>query len=56
MNSQQARIVEAYLEMAADQRLQDGVVDIIVLTNLAEAGFDLRGLDQELETIVAHRG
>lgn len=55
MNNQQARI-EAYLEMAADQLEADNVVDVVLQTNLDAAGYDLRGLDSDLETILANRG
>ena len=54
MNNEQARIW-AYLETAADQMEEDGVVDTVLQSQLASAGYDLRSLDRDVEGILSNR-
>lgn len=54
MNNEQARIV-AYLEMAADQFLTDGAVDVALQANLEAAGYELDALEDDIQTILLNR-
>lgn len=54
MNNEQARI-EAYLELAADQFLTDGAVDVALLSNLEAAGYELSALDDDIQTTLLNR-
>lgn len=51
VNSQQARI-EALLSDAADEFEADGSVSLTVQTSLAQLGYDLRHLDDDINDIL----
>lgn len=54
MNAQQNRI-QFLLEQAAEQYLDDGVVDVATQTELSEEGYVLRNLIRDVERILADR-
>ena len=54
MNAQQNRI-QFLLEQAAEQYLDDGVVDVVTQTDLVAEGYVLRYLTRDVERILADR-
>lgn len=45
----------AYIEMAADQFEQDGVVDVVLLSQLDATGYDLSALPDDIQNILSTR-